>query len=98
MTSKELDTQKPTECKTISECMGRIFDEEIGADVTFSVGEMEIRAQKLILSKRSSVFTAMFSGNFEQSREVDIPDSDGDDFRNVLRYCCNLLFMPTDNR
>ena len=83
MASKE---NRP-ECKTISECMGRIFDEEIGADVTFSVGEVEIRAQKLILSKRSSVFTAMFSDNFKQSGEVDIPDSEEESFRSFLRYC-----------
>lgn len=67
-------------------------------DVTFYVGvwkhkdkpvvkeELEkIPAHKLILSITSTVFRAMFSGNWSEQKEVIVTDFDVSTFRNMLR-------------
>ena len=81
--------------KTLVECMLYMLDNEISTDVCFEVGPSDgatvnIRAHKLILAARSSVFEAMFSSGMTECRsgkdeKIRIEDIDADIFKVFLR-------------
>ncbi len=77
--------------KTLKQCFGLLLDNQNMFDVTFNITQDDSPAKKLhahrvILSARSPVFEAMFSGNFvEGSQDVNIVDSDVGSFSEMLR-------------
>lgn len=52
--------------KNFSERYMHMFENQIGCDVTFSLGERTIDAHKFILISRSAVFEAMFCGSLAE--------------------------------
>ena len=44
-----------------------MFENHVGCDVTFSVGEGLVKAHKFILISRSAVFEAMFCGSLSEN-------------------------------
>ncbi|KRZ69173.1 BTB/POZ domain-containing protein 6 [Trichinella papuae] len=66
---------------------------EVMADVWFVVGtdstaggKQRIPAHTYVLATGSTVFYAMFYGNFAKCTEIEVPDVEPDAFRNLLRY------------
>ena len=53
--------------KTPSERYLYMFENHVGCDVTFSVGEDLVEAHKFILISRSAVFEAMFCGSLSEN-------------------------------
>lgn len=75
--------------KTLAEASLYMLTNQIATDVQFSVGKEEkiIKAHKFILICRSSVFQAMFTNDFAESREtVHIPDIEPVIFDRLLEY------------
>ncbi len=65
-----------------------LFESMKFSDVTLSVGGLQFRAHKSILSARSPVFAAMFEHPTKEKLTdfVDIPDTETEAFQEVLRY------------
>lgn len=54
--------------KTMSERYLYMFDNHVGCDVTFSLGEnIMVKAHKFILISKSAVFEAMFCGSLSEN-------------------------------
>lgn len=83
--------------------MALLLDQDDLADVTFVVGNPEKTTERIpaisgILSVASDVFKAMFRGNFERPKEVDVPDGDPEAFKVILRYIyTDEAFVDIDN-
>ncbi len=77
--------------KSLKQCFGLLLENQNMCDVTFNVTlgdtpSKKLHAHKVILSARSPVFEAMFSGNFfEGSQDVNIVDTDVGSFSEMLR-------------
>ena len=70
------------------------------SDVVFVVEGQTIPALKSFLSVKSRVFSAMFSGNFKESKdkEIVIEDTTYEAFNSIIRFLnCNHLFFVFDN-
>ncbi|KAL5018974.1 hypothetical protein ScPMuIL_004696 [Solemya velum] len=75
--------------KTLTECTQYMLEHEIACDVTFLLGETkeEVRAHKVFMISRSSVFSAMFCGPLAETQDlIPIPDIEPEVFRILLRY------------
>ena len=53
--------------KTLSERYLYMFENHVGCDVTFSLGENLVETHKFILISRSAVFEAMFCGSLSET-------------------------------
>ena len=76
----------------INKSVEYLYEQKSMADVTFNFpGSDPIRAHKLILGMRSSVFEAMFYGSMASTDgEVTITDIERPIFDLMLRLSCNL--------
>nr|CAB3482450.1 unnamed protein product [Digitaria exilis] len=72
----------------IPEHIAELFDQKVGADVTFNVRGEIVEAHKVILAARSPVFKALFFGLMSEKREghVTIQDMEPDVFKALLRF------------
>lgn len=76
--------------KTAVECNHHMLENEIGCDVSFTVGPDDdateiVRAHKNILMARSSVFEAMFNGELPERKEtIRVVDLEPRAFRDIL--------------
>ncbi|KXG24755.1 BTB/POZ and MATH domain-containing protein 1-like isoform X1 [Sorghum bicolor] len=68
--------------------LGKLLEEEVGADVTFSVGGETFTAHKLVLAMRSPVFKAEFYGPMRErsTQIVTIEDIQPAVFRVLLQF------------
>ncbi|KAH7721794.1 BTB/POZ domain-containing protein 6 [Aphelenchoides avenae] len=73
---------------TLKERMLHILSDASTADVTFNVGDEQVRipAHSQVLAGASDTFKAMFYGEFNCEKEVEVPDASPDGFRALLRY------------
>jgi hypothetical protein len=79
--------------KSLTECLSHMQQHQISTDVTFVIASPDtandssrVPAHQFILSARSPVFEAMFSGDYvESSKDVTIVDSEPEPFREMLR-------------
>ncbi len=77
--------------KSLKQCFGLLLENQNMCDVTFNITtcnapSKKLRAHKVILSARSPIFEAMFSGKFvEGNQDVNIVDSDAEIFSEMLR-------------
>src|SRR5882757_5509116 len=64
------------------------FMNESESDVIFTINGQRVPALKPVLSLKSDVFRAMFSGNFKESKDKEIPidDTTVDAFKTMLLY------------
>ncbi|KAH7708323.1 BTB/POZ domain-containing protein 6, partial [Aphelenchoides avenae] len=71
----------------LKERMLRMLNDATTADVTFIVGDDQVRipAHAHVLAAASDSFKAMFYGDFNREKEVVIPDASHDGFRALLR-------------
>ncbi|KAK3092291.1 hypothetical protein FSP39_000879 [Pinctada imbricata] len=77
--------------RTVTECNMFMFQNQIGSDVTFTLGqsgEDVVSAHKYVLCSRSSVFFAMLCGPFHSDGDdtINIPDIEKDIFLALLRF------------
>ena len=73
---------------------------ELKSDVILVVEGKRIFAVKSFLSEKSSVFSAMFSGNFKESQEIEIPieDTTYEAFNTFIQYLhCDHLVLKDKN-
>ncbi|KAH3886664.1 BTB/POZ domain-containing protein 6-B-like [Dreissena polymorpha] len=68
-----------------------MWEERVGCDVTFAVGDgTKVSAHKFVLISRSAVFEAMFCGSLAEktsgARIIEIPDVEEDIFMKFLRF------------
>ena len=65
-----------------------VMKNEQFSDVTFSIGDKELKAHKLILSIHSPVFAAMFKHDTKEAKEnrVEIIDIHFDVFQELLKF------------
>ena len=72
------------------------FMDESNSDIVFIVDGQRIPAVKALLSHKSRVFRAMFSGDFKESkdRKVMVEDLNAEAFKIMIRYiyCDQLVF------
>ena len=69
--------------KTMSERYLYMFENHVGCDVTFSLGEgHQIEAHKFILISRSAVFEAMFCGSLSERTSTE-----------KIRYVCPFFHI-----
>ena len=74
------------------------FMNEFVSDVVFMIEGQPLPAIKLILSLRSKVFRAMFSGKYKEEKEIDIEDTTYEAFKTFLRFLyCDDLVLKDDN-
>ena len=76
------------------------FKNESVSDVIFVVKGHRLPAMKAILSLKSRVFRAMFSGDFKESKdkEIVIEDTTFEAFESFLRFLyCDELVLKDDN-
>ncbi|CAL1275371.1 unnamed protein product [Larinioides sclopetarius] len=73
---------------SFAEAMESLLEEGTLSDVSLQAGSKSFPAHKCILSARSPVFKAMFSGdnNDKTSNSIEIPDLDEDTLRELLSY------------
>ncbi|XP_045166432.2 BTB/POZ domain-containing protein 6-like isoform X2 [Mercenaria mercenaria] len=75
--------------KTLAEACRHMLTSRLATDVEFSVGNEKgiVKAHKFILTCRSSVFQAMFTNDFADSREtIHVPDIELDIFEKMLSF------------
>ncbi|KAH7711466.1 BTB/POZ domain containing protein [Aphelenchoides avenae] len=68
--------------------IGTLLGDATTSDVTFVVGEEQerIHAHADVMSTASDSFKAMFFGDFNRERVVEIPDVSPDAFRVIMWY------------
>jgi hypothetical protein len=70
--------------------MAQLFEEGQGADVTFSVGGVDIPAHRCILSAQNPVLKALLMGQFAEGskgkKKVTVTDVEAPVFRQMLRF------------
>lgn len=98
MAAKSNHITKLYEPKTSDRVITKIFNEKT-ADIFFSFPRGEIiDAHKALLSALSTVFNAMFSGNWKESSEVEIVDASFGTFLRFMKYFYSEIFViSTEN-
>jgi hypothetical protein len=70
--------------------MAQLFEEGQGADVTFSVGNVDIPAHRCILSAQNPVLKALLMGQFAEGskgkKKVTVTDVEATVFKQMLRF------------
>ena len=102
MTTKEGAERWQAKRGTVAERNKYMFNNPLLSDIKFSFpgNDTIIPAHKYVLAVSSSVFFAMFYGDFAETKDtIDIIDCDPDTFLSFLRfiYCDEAIFKDTDN-
>ena len=83
--------QNDSECQELN-----YFMNEDKSDFTFIVDGNKIPVIKVLLSLKSKVFEAMFSGEFRETKdnEIEVKDTNFEAFKTMIRflYCDRLVF------
>ncbi len=69
----------------LADYLGQFFDSGKMADITFIIGNRELKAHKLVLSARSSVFAEMFESSSSPSR-LKLEDTELNAFQDLLNF------------
>ena len=102
MTTKEGAERWQAKRGTVAERNKYMFNNPLLSDIKFSFpgNDTIIPAHKYVLAVSSSVFFAMFYGDFAETKDtIDIIDCDPDTFLSFLRfiYCDEAIFKDTDS-
>lgn len=83
----QADAERERYGQTLSGCTLYMLENGLMCDVSFQVGHEQkiIKAHKLILATRSSVFHTMFEGSVPETDNIVISDVDADSFNLFLR-------------
>ena len=78
---------------TAGDCFSKILHEEEFCDVNFLVGpsKEQIRAHRLFLMARSSMFRANFSGRWESGEYIELPQFEPAAFKSFLKVCFGTM-------
>ncbi|CAG2106320.1 unnamed protein product [Medioppia subpectinata] len=85
-------TSKPKHVKNMRYPEMSCFLNESESDVVFIIDGQRVPALKQVLGLKSEVFRAMFSGNFKESVDVEIPMED----MNAEAFKVMILYLYTD--
>jgi len=83
----------------MAENFGSLLETDLGADVTFSVGDETFKAHKIVLATRSPVFKAELYGPMKEEgmKPITIKDMQPDVFRALLRFIYTDSLPPLDD-